>query len=322
MRPDILPHLWTLSPRLAHAFRPRLAPESRSWETMVDDPAVGPVRLTGRMREHPGDELLLLVHGLGGSVSSHYMVRGADAADAAGLSCLRMSLRGADRLGEDYYHAGQTEDLHAALASPDLARFRTIYVVGYSLGGNVTLRLGAEPLDPRVKAVAAVCSPIDLALSEAEIDSPGVGLYRWYLLRSLADLYRAVAARAAAVGRPVPFPVERLAELRRIRDWDERVVAPRYGFRDAPDYYARASAGPVLPNLRIPALLLNSEGDPMVPSRSVRPALAGASPLLRVAWVRGGHVGFPAGVSCGLAEGVGVDAQVITWLRAAGSAIA
>jgi predicted alpha/beta-fold hydrolase len=309
MLPDLLPHFWTLRPRIVHAVRPQQAPESRPWETTVDDPQVGPVRLTGLLRERSGDELLVLVHGLGGCTDSHYMVRGAAAAEAAGLSCLRVNLRGADRKGEDYYHAGLAVDLHAVLASL-VDRYRRIYVLGYSLGGHVTLRFATEPLDSRVAAVAAVCAPVDLALSVVELDAPGLGLYRRYLLRSLADIYRAVAAR-----RPVPFPVERLGEIRLIRDWDDRIVAPRHGFKDAADYYARASVAPRLPDLQVPALLLNSDCDPMVPARAVRPGLERASPRLRVAWVRAGHVAFPSGLDAGLADGTGMDAQVIGWLR-------
>jgi predicted alpha/beta-fold hydrolase len=224
------------------------------------------------------------------------MVRGAHAAEAAGLSCLRVNLRGADCGGDDYYHAGLTGDLHAALASPEAARFRRIWMIGYSLGGHVALRTATEKVDPRLEAVAAVCAPVDLSLSVKEIDSPGFWLYRRYLLRGLADLYRAVAAR-----RPVPHPVERLGEIRLIREWDDRIVAPRHGFADAADYYARMSVAPRLPELRVPALLLNSECDPMVPARAVRPALGREFPNLSVEWVRGGHVAFP-------------DTEVIAWL--------
>lgn len=312
---DLLPHLWTIAPRLGHALRPSRAPGARPWETVVEDSKIGPVRLTGRLREHPGsDELLVLVHGLGGCTDSHYMIRGAMAAEAAGLSCLRLNLRGADRLGEDYYHAGLTADLHAALASADLERYRRIRVLGYSLGGYVVLRLATEPGDPRLAAVAAVCSPVDLTLSAGEIDAPGLTLYRRYLLRSLMAIYRSVAERAVAARRPaasLPFPVERLGEIRLIREWDDKVVAPRHGFAGAADYYRRASVAPRLPDLRVPALLLNSDCDPMVPARGVRPALENASRLLRVAWVRAGHVAFSRRMEAGLGGGEGMDAQVI-----------
>src|SRR5258708_3104507 len=97
-----LGHLWTVGPRPRHPVRPLACPESRPGETTVTDPTIGPVRLTGRLREVPGaEELVVLVHGLGGSIGSHYMPRGAAAVERAGLSCLRLNLRGADRLGED-----------------------------------------------------------------------------------------------------------------------------------------------------------------------------------------------------------------------------
>lgn len=304
-------HLWTIAPRLRHAVRPFGCPEARPWETVTVDPQIGPVRLTGRLREVPGsEEILVLVHGLGGCIDSHYMPRGAAAAEAAGLSCLRLNLRGADRLGEDYGHAGFTADVHAALASPELSGYRRIYLIGYSMGGHVVLRLTTEEIDPRIVAVAAVCAPVDLARSQVEIDSPVHWIYRRYLLRNLKNLYAAVAAR-----RPVPFPVSRLDEIRTFRQFDDRIVAPRHGFADAADYYARASVAPRLPGLRVPALLLNSELDPMVPARSVRPALEGASPRLRLAWIPGGgHVAFPRELNAGLGEGAGVEAQVIGWL--------
>jgi predicted alpha/beta-fold hydrolase len=306
-------HLWTIAPRLRHALRPGACPESRPWETVVQDPEIGPVRLTGHLREVPeSDELLLLVHGLGGSADSHYIPSGAAAAEAAGLSCLRVNLRGSDRRGEDYYHAGLTADLHAALASPEVERYRRIHVLGYSMGGHVVLRMATETCDPRVVAVAAICAPVDLARSQVEIDSPAYWVYRHYLLNNLKRLYTAVASR-----RPVPWPVERLDEIRTFLQFDSRIIAPRHGFADAADYYARASVAPRLADLRVPALLLNCEGDPMVPARSVRPALEGASPLLRVAWIRGGgHVAFPRTLDAGLGKGTGAEAQAIGWMRA------
>jgi len=308
-------HLWTIGPRLRHAVRPFLCPESREWETTVDDPRVGRLRLSGLLREVPGaDELVVLVHGLGGSTDSHYMPRGAAAAERAGMSCLRLNLRGADRRGDDYFHAGQTADVHAALASPELQPYGRLYVLGYSMGGHVALRLATETADPRLAAAAAICAPLDLAREQREIDAPALWIYRRYLLTNLGEIYAGVAAR-----RPVPFAVERLGEIRTFRAWDDAIVAPRYGFADAADYYARASVAPHLGALRIPALLLNSELDPMVPARSVRPALAGDSPLLTVTWLRGGgHVAFPRRMSSGLAAGegmAGIDAQAIAWLR-------
>src|SRR6186997_2907448 len=91
-------HFWTIAPRLRHSLKPRQVPEPRLWQTTLVDPAVGEIPVTGFLREVPGgDELLVIVHGLGGSTESHYMLRAAMAAEAAGLSCLRINLRGCDR---------------------------------------------------------------------------------------------------------------------------------------------------------------------------------------------------------------------------------
>lgn len=306
----LLPHLWTIAPRLRHGFSPARLPESLPWQTVLEDPQAGPVRLTGRLREVPGsEEVLVLVHGLGGGTDSHYMRGGTAAAEALGLSCLRVNLRGADRLGEDFYHAGLTADLHAVLASGPLAHYRRIYVLGYSLGGHLALRLGTDEGDPRLAAVAAICSPLDLGRSVVEIDA--LWVYRPYLLKSLKSIYAAVAAR-----RPVPIPVSEAARIRTIREWDDRVVAPRHGFAGADDYYTRASVAPLLPRLRVPALLVNSESDPMVPARAVRPVLENPLPGLEVRWIPGGgHVAFPRTLDTGLAGGVGLDAQVVGWMR-------
>jgi predicted alpha/beta-fold hydrolase len=308
-------HFWTIAPRLHHSLKPREVPEPRQWQTTLTDPVAGEVPVTGLLREVPGsDELLVVVHGLGGSTESHYMLRAAVAAEAAGLSCLRINLRGCDRQSGDFYHAGLTADLHAALASEAFVQYRKIYVLGYSLGGHVVLKLGTEEGDPRLAAVAAVCAPLDLALSQKEIDAPSVWVYRRYLLASLNGIYAAVAARRPMA--QIPLPVEQALRIRTIREWDDRIVAPRHGFADAGDYYTRSSVAPRLPALRVPALLLGAEGDPMVPARAVRAALADRPSPLEVRWLaRGGHVYFPGGLDAGLGDGAGVDAQVIGWLR-------
>jgi predicted alpha/beta-fold hydrolase len=107
--------------------------------------------------------------------------------------------------------------------------------------------------------------------------------------------------------------------MRTIREWDDRVVAPRHGFADAADYYARASVAPRLPDLRVPALLISSERDPMVPARAVRAGLARPAPRLETAWVpAGGHVAFPRGLDLGFGGERGVNAQVVSWFRQRG----
>jgi len=309
-------HFWTIAPRLRHSFAPLAVGASRPFALTVEDPDVGPVRLSGSLREAPAaDELLFVVHGLGGCADSHYMLRADVAAEAAGLACLRLSFRGSDRRGEDIYHAGLTADLHAVLAAPELARYRRIYLLGYSVGGHVALRAATEPADPRLAAVAAICAPLDIGLSSAAFDAPGLWLYRRYVIGNMQRIYAAVAAR-----RPVPLPLADALSIRRLGDWDDRVVAPRFGFAGAADYYARASVHPLLPALRIPSLLAASERDPMVPAAIVRAGLDRPAPRLEVRWIEaGGHVAFPAGVDLGYAATRGLESQVIGWLRSQGA---
>lgn len=283
-------HFWTVAPTLGHRVRPTEVPAAKPWSTVLRDPSVGEVTLRGLLRDLPGsDTCLVVVHGLGGTTGTFYCARAARAAEQAGISCLRLALRGADRGGDDFYHAGLREDLDAALHSDALARFRRVVILGYSLGGHVTLRYALAPTDPRVTAVSAVCPPLDLALGADAIDRLRATVYRSHVLAGLKDIYAAVSRR-----RPVPTPLERIRKVRTIREWDSLTVVPRYGFADVQDYYARMSVGPGLAQLALPALLLVNPADPMVPPWSYTHHLEGALGTTRVETLRaGGHVGFP-----------------------------
>lgn len=306
-------HFWTVAPHIVQRLRRDAGPEARSWTTTLEDPTVGQVRLSGLLHEPAGARVLLVVvHGLGGSASSRYAVRAARAAEAAALPCLRLSLRGADGSGEDFYNAGLIEDLRAAVESAEARRYESLLILGYSLGGHLALRYAVEQPDPRVRAVAAVCAPLDLNLSQRAIDRPGLALYRHYLLANLRRLIAAVDAR-----RPLPVPLSVLRTVRTLREWDRQTVVPRFGFASPEDYYARMSVGPHLARLRMPALLVATEADPMVPPATLRPSLAADHANLTVQWVsRGGHIGFATALDLGFAAARGLERQVLAWLQA------
>ena len=309
-------HIWTIAPDLRHRVFPLRPPPSRDWSTVLEDADVGPVRLTGLLRELPGtDTLLVVVHGLGGTPRRHYCVRAARAAERAGWSSLRLALRGADRLGEDFYHAGLTADLEAAIASPEIVRYSRVLLLGYSMGGHLVLRYAAGRVDPRVRAVAAVSAPLDLDRSARWLDERVSGLYRRHVLRALFEMIEAVDRR-----RPLPVPFDEVRRVRGIREFDRRTVVPRFGFADPEDYYATQSAARGLAELRLPSLYVGSRADPMVPLESVTPALADPPGALEVRWLpAGGHMGFPAGTDLGLDGPRGLEPQVLAWLdRASG----
>jgi predicted alpha/beta-fold hydrolase len=317
LRMSMTAHWWTVAPKIRRALHPPSPPPSQPWALDLED--AGPhgetVRLSGHLHfSDSAERAVVAIHGLGGCTESEYMVRLAKLAPREGFACLRLNLRGSDRQGNDFYHAGLSGDLHAALKAPELAVFRELYLLGFSMGGHVALRAATEEMDPRVRAVAAVCAPLDLAPCADSFDRPSRWLYRRYVMSSLVDIYRAVAAR-----RPVALPVEEATHISRIREWDEKIVAPRWGFDGPDDYYARASVASRLGELRIPALLVQAAEDPLVPEEAVRPALDGA-PGLTVHWMTpAGHMGFPGDLDLGVEAPPGLEPQVLGWLAEASS---
>ncbi len=283
---------------------------------------MGTIRLTGRLHEPVGGSkgLLVLVHGLGGSHESPYMMRAARVAVAEGISCLRLNLRGADRNGIDFYHAGLTVDIREALKDHQLAHFERIMIMGWSLGGHVTLRYAGEAgrdpslKDPRVTSVAAVCAPIDLRAGALKIDRPKAAFYRHQVLGGLKDIYAGVARN-----RPVPIPVREALAIQHIRTWDDLVVAPRFGFDGAEGYWADASVIPWLEHIDVPALLVVTRYDPMVIADDVMPHVSHLPHLTTALTNRGGHVGFPRPIRLGLSDRLlpgSAELQMLRWLRA------
>ena len=241
--------------------------------------------------------LLVLFHGLEGSSRSHYAEAFADFSREHGMAFAVPHFRGCS--GElnhapRAYHSGDHEEIGWILARLREKHAGPIVAVGVSLGGNALLRWAAEAGESAsgvVSAVAAVCSPVDLAAGGWAI---GRGfnrlVYTTMFMRTLKP-----KALAKLDQHPGLFDRERLLAARDLRDFDDLFTAPLHGFRDADDYYARASAKPHLQRIQIPALVLNARNDPFVPAWSMpRQAQVGAHVTL---WqpAQGGHVGFPDG---------------------------
>ena len=236
---------------------------------------------------------LLILHGLGGSDASSYVVSTGRLAHARGWHVIRMNMRGSgdgERLCPLLYNAGLDSDLLAALSALS-ALVPRLAVAGFSLGGNLALlMLGRrrERLPRTLVAAAAISAPVDLATCAASLESPGNGVYQHYFMRMLAEAYR---RRHAA--RPDLFSPGRELGLRTVREYDDRITAPFGGYESAAQYYERSSAGPWLAAIDRPALLLAAADDPMIPTASVARWPCAAS-VTREIVSTGGHVGFVA----------------------------
>lgn len=309
--PSLLGHFYTIAPVARHRIKPQKVSNSTEFEHRLDDPTYRSVRVTGRLHAAPSETLFVIIHGLGGDVESHYVLDAAAAGDAAGIAVLRLHLRGADRSGEDLYHAGLSQDIVSILSSPILQQYKRIVLLGYSLGGHIVLRTATENgLDSRVSAAAAICPPLNLRLGVEAIDAPERIVYRQHILRSIKEVYASVAKR-----RKLHLPVSETRKIRSIRDWDENVVAPRFGFRGAEHYYADMSVCWRLSMLAVPTLLVAARHDPMVPENTVLPALEAPPSMLDVRWIEeGGHVGFPKNVNIGDGAPGALEPQVLAWL--------
>jgi uncharacterized protein len=242
---------------------------------------------------------LLLVHGLGGSSESAYIQHALAHAYRAGYHAAAVTLRGSGPgapFARSLYHTGLTEDVEAALAwVRERPRVREIGVVGFSLGGHVSLRLASAPGDtpPPLAALVTVSTPFDLEASATHIDHWRQAPYRYYLLRSLVANALALAARAP---ERVAVTPARLRSLRSIRAYDDEVIAPMHGFRGASAYYDAVACGPWLDRVRVPTLCLHASDDPMVPASTLHPHVARASEHVSFHETPlGGHIGFLTG---------------------------
>lgn len=236
----------------------------------------------------------VLVHGMEGSSDSPYMVRMADAALEAGLVVHRFNLRGCggtEFLAPTFYHGGLTSDLLSYLLRLDRDRRTPVYLIGFSLGGNVVLKLAGELGDDGDRLIAGVCAvsaPVDLEASARRLAAPANWLYQWRLLRGMRQ-------RLELVHRAVPdlWPIDGLDRVRTVLEFDARFTAPWHGFASAGQYYRTQSAAPFLPQIRVPVLIVHAKDDPIVPFRQFEHAALDGNPAIELAAPdSGGHLGF------------------------------
>lgn len=305
-------HYWTFIPHFYGAVRrPRLS-RCIPWSARGPDG----VRIDGRLHvpRRPATDLIVMVHGLGSDHDRPYLRSGAGAAIDAGAAVLRLALRGAGDTPRALYHAAQLIDLQTVLASPALREYARIHFMGYSLGGHLALWLAVTSDDPRLGRVASLCAPLDLAATQQHIDHPRRIFYRHNLMVGMKTAYRHLVRSGVA-----EVPWSTVKALRTIRQWDDAIVVPYFGFGSVDNYYATASIGPRLRELKRDALFIATVDDPMIPVESLRPWLD--APRLTSRLLRsGGHVYFPKDAHLGLSDRAGVEAQTVDWLLRGASA--
>lgn len=242
--------------------------------------------------KHP---TLVIWHGMEGSTASAYMLTTADKAFRAGFNVVRVNFRncgGTEHLSPTLYHGGLTSDLRIVIdeliARDGLTR---IFIAGFSLGGNMVLKLAGDYGDHPPAAVKAVCtvSPsVNLRASTELMAQPRNWIYEQDFLRRLRHRIRVKEKLF-----PDLYDSTGLRRIRSIREFDDRYIAPMFGFENADDYYAKASSLPVIGRIRIPTLMIHAMDDPFIPFAPLRDRSIAANPyVLMIATEHGGHVAF------------------------------
>ncbi len=257
---------------------------------------------------------LIGLHGLEGSSQAHYMRGLADKAYAAGLNAVMLNQRncgGTEGLSAGLYHSGLSADPRAVIAElTTLDRLPAVAVAGYSLGGNVALRLAGDygpDTPPQVRAVVAVSPTMNLGLCVEALERRSNLLYEWNFVRNLKNRMR--RKDRAWPGR---FDLSRLDGVRTVREFDERFTAPYHGFRNADDYYYRASSLRVIDRVQLPTLILSAEDDPFVPAEQFdHPALAANQHITLQVTRRGGHCGYYAEATEGF-DGYWAEQRIVS----------
>ncbi|WDP89881.1 MAG: alpha/beta fold hydrolase [Desulfobacter sp.] len=240
-----------------------------------------------------GNRLAVISHGLEGNTTRNYVKGMVKAVNLAGWDALAWNYRGCsgepNRLLRSY-HNGATSDLslvinHAAATG----RYREIALIGFSLGGNLTLvHLGRDTVNPIVSKAVVFSVPCDLEASAAVLAKPANALY---MKRFLRMLHQKIRDKMATM--PQAIDDSGYEKIKNFKTFDDRYTAPIHGFKNAEDYWRKCASKQFIPHIKVPTLIVNAQNDPFLPRECFPVAEAEYNPHVSLKITgSGGHVGF------------------------------
>jgi predicted alpha/beta-fold hydrolase len=241
-----------------------------------------------------GTPVIVIVHGLEGSCDSNYAAGIANKAWERGFHAVRMNQRncgGTERLTPTLYNSGLSGDYRAVLMELIEQGFQQIVFAGYSMGGNLVTKMAGElgmNAPKQLRGVAVVCPALDLSACADALEKPSNFLYQRHFARNLMARYQRKADLF-----PERYRRNGFGPIRTVREFDDEITAPCFGFKDAEEYYESASAKQVIGKVSVPLLVITAKDDPFVPYESFLRAKVDENPCVKfVAPEHGGHCGF------------------------------
>ena len=247
---------------------------------------------SGKRRDVP---VIVILHGLEGSSESNYVCGIAEKAYRRGFHVVRLNQRncgGTEALTPTLYNSGMSGDYRAVLEELSNGDgFEQVFFVGYSMGGNLVTKMAGEfgdAVPSALRAVCAVCPAMDLGACADALQLRQNFFYQRHFVRGLMARY----ARKAKLF-PARYPKDGFGAVRSVREFDDKITAPHFGYRDAQDYYDAVGAKKVVAQVRVPMLMITAQDDPFVPYELFVRADPAKNPAIRfVTPEHGGHCGF------------------------------
>jgi uncharacterized protein len=251
----------------------------------------------GKQRDTP---VIVIVHGLEGSADSYYAQGIAEKAFHRGFHVIRLNQRncgGTEKLTPTLYNSGMSGDYRAVLEElATVDGFQRIFFAGYSMGGNLVTKMAGEfgeDFPSALRGVCSVCPALDLSACADALDRKENYLYSRHFVKGLMARY----ARKAKMF-PDRYSHNGFGPIRTVREFDDAITAPCFGFRDAEEYYESAGAKKVIANVRVPMLMITAEDDPFVPYVSFLTSGVEKNACIRfVATEHGGHCAYISNTS-------------------------